>query len=101
MGAIPFGTWNLGCEALNPALDGVPEGCDTREIGEFLRAQKGVKGVHDLHVWALSTTETALRTHIERPDNDEFLAHIARELHGRFGVEHPTLQIEHSSCAAL
>lgn len=102
-GAIGFGTWNLGKEALHLALDGVPEGFDTREIGEFMCAQGGVRGVHHLHIWALSTTETALTAHIERPDNgdsDDFLAQIARELHDRFGIEHATLQIENSSCAA-
>jgi len=98
-GVVLWGTWGLLRESLDLALDAVPPGIDAGEVGAYLRALNGVQEVHDLHIWAMSTTETALTAHIVmQPQNgaaqDEFLQRVASELHDRFAIEHPTLQIE-------
>lgn len=103
-GVVLWGTWGLLRESLDLALDAVPPGIDAGEVDAYLRALNGVQGVHDLHIWAMSTTETALTAHIVmEPENgaaqDEFLLRVALELHDRFGIEHPTLQIESAQCA--
>jgi cobalt-zinc-cadmium efflux system protein len=62
-----------------------------------------VDDVHDLHIWAMSTTENALTAHLVKPDvgdDDAFLAYVAGELHDRFGIEHATLQLERNADAA-
>ena len=82
-------------------MQAAPRGVDVAAVRAFLLDRPGVTDVHDLHVWAMSTTETALTAHLLKPvsrettgDEDEFLAETARELHDRFGVEHATIQIE-------
>lgn len=104
-GVILLGTWGLLRESLDLALDAVPPGIDAAEVGAFLRAVDGVRDVHDLHIWAISTTETALTAHLRvenlAPDflwPDDFLRRVAGELHDRFGIEHSTLQIETQNC---
>jgi cobalt-zinc-cadmium efflux system protein len=93
---ILYGTWGLLRESLDLALDAVPESVDLNEVKSFLSAQSGVSGVHDLHVWGMSTTETALTVHLVMPDGlpDAGLQHLRHELHEQFGVEHATVQIE-------
>lgn len=93
---ILYGTWGLLRESLDLALDAVPESVDRNEVKSFLSAQPGVAGVHDLHVWGMSTTETALTVHLVVPQGlpDEGLQHLRHELHEQFGVEHATVQIE-------
>ena len=96
--AIIFvGTWGLLRDSVNLALDAVPEGIDAAAVGDYLAALPGVAAVHDLHIWAMSTTETALTAHLVIPragDGDALLARASAELHDRFGIEHPTLQVE-------
>ncbi len=79
-------------------MDAVPAGIDPAAVEAFLAAQLGVAAVHDLHIWALGTTETALTAHLVRPGapgpDDAFLAALCRELRARFGIHHATLQIE-------
>jgi cobalt-zinc-cadmium efflux system protein len=97
---IFLGTWGLLRDAFNLALHAVPAHVDLKEVREYLLALPGVDGVHDLHVWAMSTTETALTAHLIKPDarnDDELLARVCRELHDRFGIEHMTVQLERSS----
>jgi cobalt-zinc-cadmium efflux system protein len=75
----------------------VPEGIDCDAVEAYLRGQPGVIEVHDLHIWALSTTETALTAHLVRPDaalDDHFLAHTCEALQLKFKIHHATLQIE-------
>ena len=94
---IVWGTWSLLKESLRLALDAVPEGIDLPSIEQYLESLPGVTAVHDLHVWAMSTTETALTAHLVKPDarvDDALLARLARELHDRFGIEHTTIQLE-------
>lgn len=94
---ITLGTWSLLRSSLNLALDAVPETIDRPAIEAYLGALPGVTEVHDLHIWAMSTTEVALTAHLVRPDcpvDDGLLGRSARELADRFGIAHSTIQIE-------
>jgi cobalt-zinc-cadmium efflux system protein len=94
---ILMGTWSLLREAVGMSLDAVPVGITTKEVRSFLERQPGVNKIHDLHVWPISTTETALSCHCLMPGGhpgDEFLVQLAHELHGRFGIGHATIQVE-------
>lgn len=97
---IGIGAWNLLQESLSLALDGVPANVDLRAIQNYLLDLPGVGSIHDLHVWALSSTEPALTAHLVMlagvPGSD-FLARISHDLHDRFGIEHSTIQIETGS----
>jgi cobalt-zinc-cadmium efflux system protein len=79
-------------------LDGVPENVDTVAISDWLVSLSGVQSIHHLHVWALSTTKTALTVHLVMPAPVEsnFLANIADELSHDFNIDHATIQIEKS-----
>ncbi len=94
---VVVGTWGLLKEALRLSLDAVPLQIDPRLVQQFLTEQPGVAALHDLHIWAMSTTETALTAHLVMPDGhpgDDFLHHLAEELHHHFAIGHTTLQIE-------
>ena len=94
---ILFGTWGLFRQSLHLLFDGVPESINLAEVDALLHAQPGVIEVHDLHVWAMSTQEIALTAHLVMPDGhpgDAVLTEIARQLHDRFHITHPTLQID-------
>jgi cobalt-zinc-cadmium efflux system protein len=94
---IVCATWALLRNSLALALDIVPESVDPVAVREFLAAQPGVTAVHDLHIWALSTTKTALSAHLVKPDaemDDQMLLCISEELHHRFGIGHATIQVE-------
>jgi cobalt-zinc-cadmium efflux system protein len=99
---ILVGTWGLLRDSVNLSLDAVPEGVDPHEVEAYLADQPGVTEVHDLHIWAMSTTETALTVHLIRPEadpDDRLLDRLRRELHDRFGIEHATIQIENGDPA--
>jgi cobalt-zinc-cadmium efflux system protein len=94
---IVYGTWDLIKEAMSLVLDAVPAGVDAAAVRTHLAALPGVAEIHDLHIWGMSTTETALTCHLVMPaghPGDAALAHIAHELEARFGIHHATLQIE-------
>ena len=94
---ILVGTWSLLRVSVGMSLDAVPLGITTEEVGNFLKRQPGVSAIHDLHVWPISTTETALSCHCLMPGGhpgDEFLVRLAQELHERFGIGHATIQVE-------
>ncbi len=94
---IFIGAWGLLKDSLNLALDAVPEGIEMESVKEYLHELPNVVGVHDLHVWGMSTTETALTAHLvmNRPTCDNnFLLRIEHDLHSRFGIEHATVQLE-------
>lgn len=94
---ITLGTWGLLRDSVNLALDAVPAHLDPAAVAQYLCSLPGVTGVHDLHIWGMSTTDVALTAHIIRPevcDDDALLINAAHVLHDRFGISHPTLQIE-------
>jgi cobalt-zinc-cadmium efflux system protein len=97
---IVWGTWSLLREALALALAGVPPGVDQSGVARYLAALPGVTEVHDLHIWGMSTTETALTAHLVRPGaaiDDTLLAEVCAELKARYAIHHATLQIESGS----
>ena len=99
---VVWSTWGLLRDALNLALDAVPAGVDLDAVRRYLAALPGVVAVHDLHIWAMSTTETALTAHLvrsQREVDDALLSNAARELRERFRIGHATLQIEHGDPA--
>ena len=94
---IIYGTWDLVRQAIGLALDAVPEGIDAAAVRAHLAALPGVAAIHDLHIWGMSTTETALTCHLVMPGGhpgDAALSRVARELEERFGIHHATIQIE-------
>ncbi len=94
---IAVGTWGLLRDSVNMSLQATPPGLKTEEVAEFLRSHPGVTAIHDLHVWPLSTTETALTVHLLIPagyPGDAYTAELASALHDRFGIDHATVQIE-------
>lgn len=94
---VVIGTWQLLKDALNLSLDAVPNHIEPAAVRTFLTELPGVAQVHDLHIWAMSTTETALTVHLVMPEGhpgDRFLAYVCQELHDHFGIEHSTIQIE-------
>jgi len=94
---IIVGTWSLFRQSLHLLFDGVPEGIDLAKVDALLRQQSGVIDVHDLHVWAMSTTDVALTAHLVMPaghPGDAFFNDLAHELHDHFEITHPTLQID-------
>lgn len=97
---ISIGTWSLLKESFYLSMDAVPKGIKISEVKKYLESIEGVVEVHDLHIWGMSTTETALTGHLVIPDNiveDHFLKKICKDLHDKFGIEHPTIQIEKSA----
>jgi cobalt-zinc-cadmium efflux system protein len=96
---ILWGSIGLLKESVWMSLAGVPAGINVDQVELELAAIEGVETVHDLHVWPLSTTETALTAHLVAPgveSTDELLNEVRAMLHDRFGIEHCTLQIEHN-----
>jgi cobalt-zinc-cadmium efflux system protein len=94
---ILIGTWGLLKDSVNLVLQAVPAGIDFDEVAKYLAQIPGVETVHDLHIWAMSTTETALTAHVVKPEpenDDAMLAQIRDEICDRFGIEHVTLQVE-------
>jgi cobalt-zinc-cadmium efflux system protein len=94
---IAIGTWGLLKESVKLSLLGVPPGIDHIKVDAYLRGATGVTDVHDLHIWPLGTTETALTAHLLMPGGhpgDEFLMRITAELKARFRIDHATFQIE-------
>jgi cobalt-zinc-cadmium efflux system protein len=97
--AIVVSAWGLLRESFDLALDAAPRGVDVAAVRDWLGAQPGVIEVHDLHIWAMSTTETALTAHLVRPlngdgDSDAFLHAICEGLARQFNIGHATLQVE-------
>ncbi len=94
---IVWSTWGLLRESMHLAMQGVPQNVDPDAVRAHLVALSEVANVHDLHIWSISTAETALTCHLVMKDGhpgDAFLEKTARGLHAQFGIEHATLQIE-------
>ena len=93
---IAVGTWGMLRDSVNMSLHAAPLGLEPARVGQFLRKQNGVKEVHDLHVWPLSTTETALTVHLLMPagyPGDQFSVDVAARLKELFDIDHATIQI--------
>lgn len=94
---ICYATWGVLRQSLHLLLDGVPMQVALAEVRAYLMGQPGVAEVHDLHIWPMSTSETALTAHLVIPaghPGDEFYARVSAELKQRFAISHATLQIE-------
>ena len=100
VGLIVWGTWSLLRDSLAMSVSAVPAAIDPQAVRTYLESCAGVAAVHDLHIWPMSTTETALTAHLVLPGGhpgDEFLMQTTTELKHRFGIGHTTLQIEVSA----
>lgn len=97
VGAILWSTWGLLADSVSLSLHAVPPGIDAKAIRGYLASLPNVAEVHDLHIWGMSTTETALTAHLVMSDGypgDAFIAQTVHELHEHFQVGHATLQVE-------
>ena len=96
---IIFGTWKLFFEALKLSLDAVPKGISIEKVKNYLLGLEGISNVHDLHVWALSTTETAMTVHLVIPqgtNGERVIPNINHYLEDHFGINHTTIQLEYT-----
>ncbi len=94
---IVIGTWRLLRESVQLALSAVPTHIDVSAVETYLRQCPGVTDIHDLHIWGMSTTESALTVHLVMPEGypgDAFMDDFMRTLKERFSVQHSTLQVE-------
>ena len=94
---IAWGTWGLLKDSVRMGLHAVPEKIEEPAVRAYLGELPGVAAIHDLHIWPMSTTETALTAHLVMPDGhpgDAFLHDLAHELEHRFSIEHATVQVE-------
>jgi cobalt-zinc-cadmium efflux system protein len=91
------GTWLLFADSFRLIIDGVPSDISLSEVSDYLSAIPGVKSIHDLHIWAMSTQENALSVHILMPDaplSDELRKEISEKLNKDFNIQHITIQVE-------
>jgi cobalt-zinc-cadmium efflux system protein len=93
---ILWGTWRLFTDSIDLALDAVPKQIKLDKVRNFLLSQNGVADIHDLHVWAMSTTQIALTAHLIIPKgfSDKFISELQQKLEHEFGIGHTTFQIE-------
>ncbi len=93
---ILWGTWRLFTDSIDLALDAVPKHIKLEKVRDFLSSQNGVEDIHDLHVWAMSTTQVALTAHLIMPKgfSDELISELQEALKNEFGIGHTTFQIE-------
>jgi cobalt-zinc-cadmium efflux system protein len=97
---IGISTWGLLRDSMKLALHAVPEEIDLGAVQSYLVCLPNVSAVHDLHIWPMSTTQTALTVHLEMPNGgagDEFLREVCAQLQTEFGIEHSTIQIEQNA----
>jgi cobalt-zinc-cadmium efflux system protein len=101
---IAWGTWGLLRDSVAMGMLAVPAGIDEAAVRAYLAGLPGVSAVHDLHIWPMSTTETALTAHVVMPDGhpgDAFLREVAKELAHHHRIGHTTVQVERDrDCAA-
>jgi cobalt-zinc-cadmium efflux system protein len=94
---ILYIAYHLLIDSVNLALDAVPENINIEEVREFLRKLPEVSDIHDLHIWALSTSDAALTVHLstKEPTDYSFISSVRRKLQGRFNIDHSTIQVEY------
>ena len=100
---VAVGSFGLLRDAFNAAMDAVPRGIDQQQVRDWLLQQPGVSALHHLHIWSLGAGEIAMTAHLVRAgdaDHDAFIDRLNDELDERFGINHPTLQIERRTGAA-
>jgi cobalt-zinc-cadmium efflux system protein len=94
-------TWKLLKETIRLSIDAVPENINVSDVYEYLKSVEGVKDIHDLHIWSLSTSQIALTAHLVLENNitfnNEILQNINKELHDKFEIIHPTIQTEYDT----
>ena len=93
------GTWSLFADSFRLIIDGVPRGIAMNKVRELLNGQLGVRGVHDLHVWAISTQENALSVHLWMPEqqlSDQARHELSKKLREQHNIHHVTIQVEHT-----
>ncbi|KAA9331451.1 cation transporter [Hymenobacter busanensis] len=102
LGIVGFSSWGLLRETVQLSLHGVPAAIDPEAVRAYLLAQPGVVGVHDLHIWPLSTRETALTAHVVRPAGTDspFLHELQHAMAHEFNIGHTTVQVETSACTS-
>jgi cobalt-zinc-cadmium efflux system protein len=96
------GSWRLLRDSVNLALHAVPEEIDPERVRRYLCGLPGVMAVHDLHIWAMSTTETALTVHLVKPNpeaDDAVISRATEELYELFGIQHTTIQWERQNAS--
>ncbi|NCS89313.1 MAG: cation transporter [Ignavibacteria bacterium CG_4_8_14_3_um_filter_37_9] len=94
---ITIGTWGLLKDSFMLSMDAVPDKINVPKVKQYLTSLPTVKDIHDLHIWGMSTTETALTAHLvveKFPADNQLVETINTKLHDEFGIEHPTIQLE-------
>jgi cobalt-zinc-cadmium efflux system protein len=100
---ILYSSYHLLIDSVNLALDAVPENINSEAIREYLIKLPQVDGIHDLHIWALSTTDAALTVHLATHSLTDitFITAIQQQLHERFNIEHSVIQVEYDSNSTI
>lgn len=100
---ILYGTIRLFSDSVNLALDAVPKNIDLEDVKRFIENRDGVESLHDLHIWAMSTTQVALTAHLVMPrgSNDLFIKKLNQDLERIFNIGHTTFQIENQNLENL
>lgn len=91
------GTWTLFADSFRLIIDGVPSSISLNAVSEFLLSRPGVEGIHDLHIWAMSTKENAMSVHLYMPDQvltDKLRIDLVEQLRTQFSIQHTTIQTE-------
>lgn len=94
---ITIGTWSLLKDSFHLSMDAVPRGIDFEKVQAYLSSLEGVIEVHNLHIWAMSTTETVLTVHIVYTGKDErnsIIEKVSKDLEYKFNIVHTTIQVE-------
>ena len=99
---IFWSTWKLLQDATKLSLDAVPGSINIEKVKEYFKNKPEINDFHDLHIWALSTTETALTVHLlldEKLNRDNFIKTVNHDLEHKFGINHSTIQTEEIDCS--
>ncbi|MBC6699790.1 cation diffusion facilitator family transporter [Hymenobacter puniceus] len=97
LAVVGFGSWGLLRETVQLGLQAAPAGIEVAAVRQFLLARPGVTALHDLHIWPLSTQDTALTVHLVRPggqNGNQFLRELQHDLLHEFNIRHCTVQLE-------